>query len=129
MDLNFLSEDTDRKAIRFDAWIIAPGSVGDFESPRMPWAGYCPLLQISPSERSTHVRAKVIDGEVLPTHVEYRYHPVLHGIGPPLTVGDIADSCDRGKFRHCKKIFGEGLVLRQRSKQGSHGRQTVGMEP
>ncbi len=74
----------------------------------MPRAGHDAfLIQIAGAERSSHVRAKVVDGVILAAAVEHGHQPVADVKRGAGAFRDSADRCDGDDLRQ-----GAGLDIR-----------------
>ena len=69
--------DSHSETIDFDCGVIAPGPILDSKSPGVPGAGDDAILEITARQRSTHVRAKIVDCVVLAGVVEDCYHAAV----------------------------------------------------
>ena len=94
--------DTHLEVVHFDLGIIAPLPIVDAKSPGMPRASHNPPFQISTGQRSSHVRAKVIDREVRPAIVEDRHHPAIDGKRCPSSLRNLANLGDGDKVGHVR---------------------------
>ena len=69
-DLNFIADDADFIDVGLYPRIIAPDSVSDAKSPGMPRADDSSFEEFTVGQRSSHVRAAIVDRVILATEIE-----------------------------------------------------------
>jgi hypothetical protein len=86
--LDLISHDAGFKAVDLDPRVVAPSAVGHFEAPGVPGAGDDAVVDLARPERSSHVGAEVVDGEILAVGVEDGDEPIAEDDGDPLAFRD-----------------------------------------
>jgi hypothetical protein len=71
LELNVTIFDPNRKTTDLDARTVRPSTVGEAKTPCMPGTRDDAVLHITVAQRSSHVRANIVDGVVFPLVTEY----------------------------------------------------------
>lgn len=99
--LNFVAFNAHLVGVDLQTRVVAPGAIAHVKSPGVPGASYLALFVELPStQRSPHVRAKIVDRRVRFAAVKDSHQSVAHFKRRPLPCWDSAHFGDRHKFRH-----------------------------
>ena len=98
--MDFVAFDADFEGIDLDLGVVAPFAVVDAEPPGMPGAGDLAPFQVTAGERSSHVRAEVVDGGEFSVLVEDGDHATVDGVGLALALWNVAHFGDGDEVRH-----------------------------
>jgi hypothetical protein len=101
LDLNLVALNAGGVGRDFKPRIVPPGSVAYVEPPGVPRAGDGSLLvELSGSERGSHVRTQVVDSEVFAANVENGDQLLADGKGAPLPFRDSPHLGDGNEIGH-----------------------------
>lgn len=82
----FIADDVHGITADFHAGIVRPGAVRKAETPVMPGTGDNAIIDVAAAQGSSHVRASVVDGEVLLAGTKHGDHFSVHREGAAFTV-------------------------------------------
>jgi hypothetical protein len=98
--LDFIPLYSDFEGINLQAWVIAPGSIADFEFPSVPRTGDDAVLQVTGGKGRAHVRAKIVNRQIFSAVIEDGDHAPVDWERFPFAFGNGTDFGDGDKLGH-----------------------------
>ena len=98
-DLNLVADDADVELVDCEPRVIGPFAIANAEAPGVPRASDVAfLIEVAAAERCAHVRAEIIDREIISVLLEYGHDPLADLERPAFAFRDVADSGDGGEI-------------------------------
>src|SRR5262249_45987511 len=100
LDLDVVPFDADGVGADLDAWVVGPDAVGEAEAPGVPGAGDDAVLDAAAAQGGAHVRADVVDGEMLAADAEEGDQLATNDDGLAVPFLHLVDFAHRLKLGH-----------------------------